>query len=526
MKRRDFLAHTSKAVIVPAIAGPYGARAYSKVNNRLANMLNSVIETDKVLVLVFLSGGNDGLNTVVPLDQLSALSNARPHVFIPENKLLKLDGTNLALHPSLSEFKQLFEEEKLSIVQNVGYEDQNFSHFRSTDIWMTASDANELITNGWTGRYLDYEYPNYPFDYPNEIMPDPLAVEIGYSSSLLFQGPTSSMGMVIQDPTWFYDLIDNVDDPVPDTPAGERLAYLRLVAKQSELYGQVVKDAAEKVNDQLDYPDNNRLAQQLKIVARLIAGGLKTRLYLVQLGGFDTHDTQVQTGDTTQGAHANLLGMLSKGVKAFMDDANHLGIQNRILGMTFSEFGRRIVSNASNGTDHGAAAPLFYFGDQINGGVYGNNPVIPPNAMYNDNLPFEFDFRQIYATVFEQWFCVPKTDIESSLLGDFESLSIVKDSECMPTSVHDENQLAGMSVLEVYPSLAQSEITIAFETSTIEVFIDLIGQDGRQIKVLVNGVDNIGKHKIRTQVNHLAPGTYYIRYQSRNIVQSKVFVKM
>ena len=363
----------------------------------------SATETDRVLVMIFLNGGNDGLNTVIPLDQMGVLQSLRPHVVLPEASLLRLSGQDkLALHPSLQGMRSLYDEGRMKIIQNVGYPEQDYSHFRSTDIWMSASGSDELLVSGWAGRYLHNEFPNFPEEYPNTQMPDPLAVEIGYSGSLLFQGPAANMGMVIADPTAFYRLIENTEEEAPDTKAGEKLRYVRLVARQSQQYGEVVKAAAERVNTQANYPDDNPLAQQLKVVARLIAGGLKTRMYMVQLGGFDTHDAQVEDADHTTGEHADLLRQLDTAVSSFMNDLRYQGVSDRVMGMTFSEFGRRIVSNASLGTDHGASAPMFIFGDQVEPGVLGTNPQLDVQMSYVDNLPYEHDFRSVYSSIMEQ----------------------------------------------------------------------------------------------------------------------------
>jgi uncharacterized protein (DUF1501 family) len=153
------------------------------------------------------------------------------------------------------------------------------------------------------------------------------------------------MGMSISDPVNFYNLINGVQDPAPSSPAGFELTYIRTVARQSQQYADIIKTAALRVTSQSTYPTNNSLADQLKIVARLVKGGLKTRVYMVSIGGFDTHSTQVNQTDTTTGTHANLMKLVSDAIKAFMDDLKFLGVQKRVYGMTFSEFGRRIKSN-------------------------------------------------------------------------------------------------------------------------------------------------------------------------------------
>ena len=328
---------------------------------------------DRVLVLIQLSGGNDGLNTVIPLEFYDAYHAARANIAIPEDKILRLNGVDkTGIHPAMPEMQQLFAAGKLAILQAVSYPQPNFSHFRATDIWLTGADAGQVLPTGWAGRYLDEQYPQFPQHYPNPDMPDPLAIQVGSLVSPALQGPALTMGMAISNPNSFYDLINDRSDPVADTRAGDQLAYIREMSIKTDQYAGVIKKAAQKVTRQSDcYPaaGKNPLADQLKIVARLVAGGLKTRFYLVSMGGFDTHAKQVETADTTTGAHARLLGRLSEAINAFQDDLAMLQAEDRVVGMTFSEFGRRIQSNASGGTDHGAAAPVFVFGKNVRGEI-------------------------------------------------------------------------------------------------------------------------------------------------------------
>ncbi|WP_235296436.1 DUF1501 domain-containing protein [Portibacter marinus] len=523
MKRRDFLKYTSAGVVVPTLAGGIGAKAlgYSPLTSALA----MTPQNDNVIVLIYLAGGNDGLNTVVPMDQLSALNSVRPHVILPENSLLKLNGTSVGLHPSLTGFRDLYNEERLQIVQNVGYPNQDFSHFRSTDIWMSGSDENVVLPHGLAGRYLNYEYPNFPTEYPNSDMPDPLAIELGWTGSLIFQGQSASMGMVINSTDSFYNLIQEEVEPAPDSNAGERIEYIRLIAQQSQVYGEVIKNAAAKVSAQGTYPETN-LAQQLKIVARLIAGGLKTKLYMVTIDGFDTHDTQIQSGNNTQGMHAELLSELSGAVSAFMKDCDGLGVSDRVMGMTFSEFGRRIISNASNGTDHGAAAPQFLFGNHVAGGILGENPEIPSDANYEDNLEMQYDFRQLYASLFEQWFCIDGNDRAGFMLDDFSTLPVTSGAQCSPSSTHDINKLAGKSLIEVYPNPLSHVGKVKFVSSGQPIVIRLFDVQGRLVDELLRGAYPRGKHSFSWNASGLLSGHYYINISGQGVSQSKKLVKI
>jgi len=517
MKRRKFIKHLGHSLAIP---GLLGSASFSLANTKaFKDILQHAITTGKKLVLIYLDGGNDGLNTVIPLSQLSTLNSIRPHVILPENKLLPISGTSLALHPALSGFKELYDENRLSIIQSVGYPNQNFSHFRSSDIWLSGSDANQLLTSGWAGRMLAEAHPGFPEEYPNETNPHPLAVEIGFGSSLLFQGPTASMSMVLNNANFFYELIDNVVQEAPDTNAGDKLKYIRLIAQQSQVYGKALKEAAEKVTSQEDYPAENDLAQQLKVIARLIKGGIETPLYLIRLGGFDTHDAQVEANDHTTGEHAELLKTLNDAVMAFMNDLESLGIGDDVVGMTFSEFGRRIVSNASLGTDHGSAAPMFVFGNKVRGGVIGDDPIISPDTTYDDNLDMQFDYRQVYASMMQQWLGKDVAATQEVLFNDFDTLAIIGDQV-----TGNKKQLSKIE-FTAFPNPVQNTLNISLNHNGGPIQVDLFDLNGRKLAKIYRGILETGNQNIHWQANHLPQGTYKLVLQSKHGVSSTSLIK-
>ncbi len=426
MKRKDFLKNTMAGVVLPAFINGISLRALA--GTPTAHALSRYMSDDKVVVLVQLAGGNDGINTVIPLDQYSAYTAARSNIAIPEDKVLRLQGFDIAgLNPAMTGMQQLFNDGKLGIVQAVGYPKPNFSHFRATDIWMTGSDSDKVLNTGWAGRYLNDVYQGFPNNYPNTDMPDPLAIQVGSVVSATFQGPAFTMGLAISNPASFYNLIEGKVNAESNSRWGEQLDYIEEMSQKTDQYAGVIKAAALKVPKQsAQYPaaGKNPLADQLKIVARLIAGGLKTKVYMVNTGSFDTHAKQTET-DTTTGTHAKLLQRVSEAVSAFMDDLQFLQIQNRVMGMTFSEFGRRIKSNASGGTDHGAAAPVFYFGHAIKPGIIGPNPTLPANATVNDNVPMQHDFRSLYASILTGWNGLDQKDVQEILLSQYPLLPMV-----------------------------------------------------------------------------------------------------
>lgn len=514
MKRRQFIKSVLPAgVVLPSVINGFSMKAFAG-SPLFSALASAAVETDHVLVMIQLNGGNDGLNMVVPLDQYDSLAKARSNILLPQNKILKLNGiSKTGLHPAMTGLQSLFNEGKLQVVQSVGYPQPNFSHFRATDIWLTGSDSKQTLASGWIGRYLNEEYPNYPVDYPNNIMPDPLAIQIGSFISPAIQGPSVNMGLAISDPVNFYNLINGIQDPVPNTPAGKELSYIRRVSQQTQQYANVIKSAAAKVTRQFPYPANNSLADQLKIVSRLIAGGLKTRIYMVSIGGFDTHSLQVNVNATETGSHALLLQRVSDAIKAFMDDLKYQNVSKRVVGMTFSEFGRRIKSNSSGGTDHGAAAPLFVFGDHVQQGVLGTNPVISASVNVNDNVPMQYDFRSIYASILENWFCVPAITLNNIMLKNFQSLPIISNSaSCNPAN--NPNLNAGRKIIDNYPNPFQYSTTIEYETAGGHTLIQVFDVQGRLIKTVLDAMRTPGRFRMTFENEGYPAGIYYARLQN------------
>ena len=318
-------------------------------------------------------------------------------------------------------------------------------------------------------------------------------------------------------------MIKQTETNYPDTPAGERMKFIRLIKDQSQNYGQVVTQAAEKVTQQKDYPENNSLAAQLKIVSRLIAGGLKTPLYLVRLDGFDTHDGQVDPNDHTKGWHAYLLKQLSEAIYSFMRDLEFQGVADRVMGMTLSEFGRRIVSNASGGTDHGTAAPLFLFGNAVKAGVTGRVPVVPAGAKYNDNLKMQYDFRQIYSSVFEQWFCVKPDILNQIFLGDFQTMPLLKYGlGCFTSTLQDEK---GSPFMKIFPNPAQGVVRLGFLSDGNPVRISIYGMDGKMLRTIVNNTYPEGEQRMQFDISDMPAAHYFCIYQSGDKRQSLPLIK-
>ena len=243
---------------------------------------------------------------------------------------------------------------------------------------------------------------------------------------------------------------------------------------------------------------------------------------MVNYGGFDTHANQVESGNNGSGTHARLLGNVSSAIKAFMDDLVYLGIDDRVLGMTFSEFGRRILSNASRGTDHGAAAPLFIFGSRVQGGISGSNPIIPTNAGVGDNIPFQYDFRSVYASILSNWLCVDDRMLNTVLLKNFQNLPLTKLGTCSVLKpVGDPENL-----LVVYPNPFHKSIAIQFKTIGGHTLLQVLDGAGRLVKIVYDKEVAEGTYRIDFDGEHLPPGIYYVRLQNQLIQQVKSILKV
>ena len=505
--RRHFLSRSATA----AAAMPFvvNRMPVGSLTGPLFNAIGSD-PSDRVLVLINLTGGNDGLNSLVPLDQYDNLAVLRPNVVIPQNQLINLDATR-ALHPSLAGFRTVWDSGQLGIVQDIAYPDQNRSHFRSTDIWNTGSPSSETWTTGWLGRHFQLQHPDYPNGYPSEDNPDPIAIALGNAVSETCQGIAGNFSLTVNDPTDTSSILDSGMGSTPQRPYGFELEYIRQTIAQSNAYGDIVKSAAENASNTIAYPENNLFATQLSYVARMIAGGLRTKVYVVTLGGFDTHAAQVEGGDPTTGEHARLLQLLGDGVAAFQADINALGLGERVVGMTYSEFGRRIRDNAALGTDHGTAAPAFLFGDCINAGVLGDNPTIDRGVDDQEGVAMQFDFRDLYGSVLQDWFGVEETTVRDLLHDAYVRIPIIR--EC--SGFVDTNEAASAKTdLAALPSVYRDRTQIRFATSGKgRVRLDAFDSRGGHLETLFERVLPQGEQTVSVDASAYPAGVVVYRLQ-------------
>ena len=370
-------------------------------------------ETDNILILIRLSGGNDGLSTVIPIQQFDTYANARPNIFIPESKVLKLTD-DFGIPSYMNPLESLWGDGQFRAVHGVGYEGQSQSHFTGSDIFantdLTSTGFSGLNT-GWMGRYFEERFPDYLINPPAS----PAAIQIGNLANLVFQGEETNYAFVtnnvdqlerIANDGEFYSLDPTLFD---NCRYDDQVKFLRGISNTTEQYAGQIFEAAQLGQNQVEYQDNN-FARQLALLARLIKGNLGTKVYMISMGGFDTHGNQPL-------AHERLMTNLSIAVNDFYEDLAFSQLDEKVLSMTFSEFGRRIFENGSNGTDHGRAAPTLFFGSGLNGSSFVGDH---PDLIEGDgrgNLEYTMDFRNLYGTVLAEWLCIPRETVERHLLG-------------------------------------------------------------------------------------------------------------
>jgi uncharacterized protein (DUF1501 family) len=283
------------------------------------------------------------------------------------------------------------------------------------------------VTSGWLGRYFDTVYPGFPDMYPNEQYEDPFAISLGHEVSATCQGHLGNFSHTLSNSELHnaQSITEQPNSVMGNSFFDAQIKFLNTVYRQSAAYSDRVKKALDKgksISDQ--YNTKSELAVYLKQIATLISGGLNTKVYVVNLNGFDTHGNQVDNGAPETGAHAHLLKDLSDAIAAFNHDIKALGVNHRILGMTFSEFGRQIASNENNGTDHGDAAPLFIFGGAGLSGIHGDNPEIPLHVQEQEAIVMQVDFRNLYATVLHDWFRADEAVIQKLFEHQLSFLSL------------------------------------------------------------------------------------------------------
>jgi uncharacterized protein (DUF1501 family) len=440
--RREFLRTSLLGGALTWTVPSFISSTFSALHDEAADRATQITtgQDGRILVVLQMAGGNDGLNTVVPFTNDHYL-RARPRLKLAADAVLKVND-EFGFHPGLTALKEMFDAAHLRVIQGVGYPNPNRSHFRSTEIWQTASDANKFEKHGWLGRYFDNACvgadPTVGVNIGRQ-MPQafasakPVGVSLDSPENYRFadldrpmEGETASSEPFyrkLNRPAPLMELEGRNDGTSGDTIGavaggtkftGSPLDYLERVALDAQVSSDKILAISRKAANQATYPASP-LANSLKLIARLIGGGLPTRVFYASQGGYDTHTNQA-------GTHERLLKDMADSVKAFVADLKAQGNFERVLIMTFSEFGRRVAENANGGTDHGAAAPMFVIGDKIKTGFLGKYPSLAPEDLANGDLKFTMDFRSVYAGVLEGWL----NTASAPILGrNFEPVGLV-----------------------------------------------------------------------------------------------------
>lgn len=409
--RREFLRHGGTALALGAWMPRWVQEASAQAAKESSG---SIVPAERILVLVEIAGGNDGLNTFVPFaDDL--YHKARPNLALKEKEILRLSDSH-GLHPSLKNMREIWDQGQLAILQSVGYPKMNRSHFEASEIYQSAQ-LDRAVLRGWVGRHADRVASPAARDAAAATL-----CRIGQSTPIAFLAENA--GALALDNAEAFELRANErareDRPAivqalstiyAESRSGLAAARLAQAYREAQATNERLKKAAQSYETS-GYP-NQALGNALKLVAQMIHGGFGVRAYYVSLGGFDTHANQ-------KGQHANLLTQLSEALAAFHKDLAAHGHGERVLTLTFSEFGRRVQENGSQGTDHGTTIPMFALGGKVKGGIYGKNADLADLA--DGDPKHDLDFRQVYASVIENWW---GSNSQAVLGGEFSPISFL-----------------------------------------------------------------------------------------------------
>lgn len=500
--RRDFLSASGLLGAGSLLLGNLPLRAFQPTP-LMASLANG--GNDRILVLIRLDGGNDGLNTIIERGN-SHYYNLRPTIAIQESNMWALSN-EYGMPLSTQALQPMWEDGMMKVLFNVGYPEPNYSHFRSYDIIASASDAEVVMNTGWMGRFLDNEYAAF-LEAPPTVPP---ALQIGVQADLVFRADQSNMALAVSSPQEFYQIAQTGQlydtSLLGNTPRELELAYVRQTANAAFRYAETIKGAYSKGKNQVDYPADNYLAEQLAIVARLIKGNLGTRVFMVSIGGFDTHSEQFDY-------HQLLLRRIAEGVKAFYDDLGFggSGLEQKVLGMTFSEFGRTIYENASQGTDHGWGTPMMLFGGGIGNGFTGQYQDLSSPDPYGDPV-FSVDFRSVYSTILQDWMG-SSPDLVNFVVG--QEQPIITGLVPAVAPILGDNDKCALLGHNPHPEQAGAiEIKYAMMQNG-PVRLQILDKAGHVLRTLVNEYKALGSYtfEFRPADWYIGPGVYQYRLQS------------
>jgi len=539
MKRRKFIQISSTGSLAGFMLNGHLVNAFTRT--KLLNNVSEDVIRDRSIVMIQLSGGNDGLNSVIPKNQYDKYANIRPTIRIKEsgtNAGIELDTTlglqdQTLLHPNLQAFKELWDEGKLNIVHGVGYPQLNKSHFSGRAIMSKGGDGTDENSNkpdGWMARYLHSAFDHTTYQ-------DPLGIQLGNKKPAdEFHSDEEhkvDINLSGQDASGFYSQLSNIGNPLADygnmsSEYIDNINFINGMEVTATKYAQRISAVFNAGSNVVTYPQFD-LANQLKTVAKLISGGSKTKIFLLRIDGFDNHANQVDSQTNSHlGKHADLLTELSESIKTFQDDLEQLGIDENVVTTTFTEFGRKPIENGNKGTDHGNLGPMFVIGTGVKPGFTGSHLSLD-NFTYGGNVKhfdletqMQYDYRQVYSSIIGDFLGASSSTIIDT---EFDAYDINRlDLISSPILSTPYERIPQSSLLNIIPNPVLNDIMIRFRSSEwmrggLKIY-DIKGQIVEQHNVDFSS----GINQIPLNLSNLSNGLYVLKVvddRNQSIATSK-----
>lgn len=525
MKRRKFIQISSTGTLAGFILNGHMVNAFTRTK-LLDNVSEDVIR-DRCIVMIQLSGGNDGLNSIIPLDQYDKYANIRPTIRIKEtgsNKGIELDSSlgvldQTLLHPNLLAFKELWDEGKLNIVHGVGYPQLNKSHFSGRALMSRGGDGTDANSNkpdGWMARYLNSAFDHTTYD-------DPLGIQLGnkkpadeFHSDAEHKVDINLSG---QDVDGFYSQLSNIGNPLANygdesSEYIDNINFINGMEVTATNYASRISAVFNAGTNNVSYPSYD-LANQLKTVAKMLSGGSKTKLFLLRIDGFDNHANQVESQERSHmGKHADLLLQLSKSIKAFQDDLESLGIAQNVVTTTFTEFGRKPIENANKGTDHGNLGPMFVIGTGVTPGFTGSHLSLDSFTLggnvdhFHLNTQMQHDYRQVYAAIIGDFLGASSLDIIETEFDAYDQNRLNLISSPILNNPYEKSTHS--TSLVVAPNPVVNDTMIQFSSPMwMRGQLQIHDLQGRIVQELIANFSS-GTNQIPLHLSHLSKGLYVL----------------
>ena len=526
MKRRKFIQISSTGSLAGVMLNGHLVNAFTRT--KLLNNVSEDIIRDRSLVMIQLSGGNDGLNTIIPKNQYDKYASIRPTIRIREsgaNAGIELDTTlgtqdQTLLHPNLQPFKDLWDQGKLNIVHGVGYPQLNKSHFSGRALMSKGGDGtdeNNNKPNGWMARYLHSAFDHTTYQ-------DPLGIQLGNKKPAdEFHSDEEhkvDINLSGQDTAGFYSQLSNIGNPLADygnmtSEYIDNIKFINGMELTATNYAERISTVFNAGSNAVTYPQFD-LAKQLKTVAKMISGGSKTKIFLLRIDGFDNHANQVDSQNNSHlGKHADLLTELSESIKAFQDDLEQLGIDENVVTTTFTEFGRKPIENGNKGTDHGNLGPMFVIGKGVNPGFTGTHLSLD-SFTYGGNVKhfdldtqMQHDYRQVYASIIGDFLGASSTTMIDTEFDDYDvnRLNLISS----PILSNPYEKATNRISLTISPNPVENDLIIRFRSlEWLRGGVQVHDLQGRTVEDMTVNFSS-GINQIPLNLSHLSKGLYVLK---------------